>query len=1138
MIKMAGMAALALVLLIGNAEAILVAECLDRNYVSSIADYIVEGTVEKVESKLVEKGSGFSGWSVYTHNDLKIEKYVKGNPLSENKVQIVTAGGNAGGMRVLAEDQPIFHEGTKVRAYLQEEHGEFSTVCGERGVEKIDGSFEPDWYMESRYVWKEGMEPVLNLTPLNFDLFYYDIDSGQGGEYMKIDIGDPSRRTIDVNNLTYQTSIFNASFKYRGFGKYSAIGFLGEKYLAAYTNESHIASKPVNLVSRRILSKILVDENKKQLLTASSIKKRQYGEKILLSDGYELLAENVSMTSQTAIISITRNGIKIYHKKVKPGDIVVYEKAVDKVNSMHFYQKESVKFPASLPILAFHVDSIMVEDGKTAGIIDGIFQVSDIYTDIDAEYGLLGITRVNETGITMQNRIKATLTFPESMDSVDIQNEYISRIDLIGNIKLKFAGSRDMRFFIYNEDMPVNTERRGSVYQGSSPVLAWDGLNFPGFLYDINSDRFSEKLEVKNITGRIILIGYLRYDIAGIDSKFEVAGFKGSELHGLNASFMIFGIGTEKYIAVNGNSTELLKIILENCGSQYNKKTIGVGEVWELPQGYNLTVKELEVRSDPRKALFSLSHNGTVLKEDWVTAGNFFSYYENESSGKKKIPKFFTYLDTVFVGCCFDIAQVRYAFLTSDNILRIHKGDRIGVMRVIDVEPDLISMENDQDINLKPGSELNLIGNLSFKVADSKDLRFYPVNTKGDEIGKYVEEEINESVKGETKEEKKSKTGIIESSNLTPKKSAIITERKNTIPVVKWSRTFGGENDDRATGAWQTSDGGFIVTGTTRSYDHGINDAWIMKIDTDGDEQWTRTLTGKGDVMFSSFSQEQDRGYLISGFTGSNGSDNIAWFMKLDMNGIQLWNRTMKGPDVTGANFIRQTNDGSFIAAGWNDTYSDGRRAGWLLKTDFEGIEEWNRTYIVKEENTAANYVIQLPDGSFALFGTTESYTSDNYAWMIKTDAKGIKEFEKTFGGPYDDRATSGQMAKDGYIIAGVTRNHILHRFSPSNAWIVKTDPEGNEQWNMTLKESLFSNVVDSIQATDDGGYILSGSTGTYGMKGYDTWVIKLGSEELEKETPGFQALGGMIILLIFYNRFIKRSHQTRKSSFKSNFQP
>lgn len=114
---------------------------------------------------------------------------------------------------------------------------------------------------ESRYVWEEGMEPILNLTPLNSDIFYYDIDSGAGGETLNIDIGDPAQRTLELNKLTYETSAFNISFKCRQFGNYSAIGFLGEKYLAAYTNDSKIAEKPVNLLSRRILSKILIDDD-------------------------------------------------------------------------------------------------------------------------------------------------------------------------------------------------------------------------------------------------------------------------------------------------------------------------------------------------------------------------------------------------------------------------------------------------------------------------------------------------------------------------------------------------------------------------------------------------------------------------------------------------------------------------------------------------------------------------------------------------------------------------------------------------------------------------------------------------------------------------------------------------------------
>lgn len=586
---------------------------------------------------------------------------------------------------------------------------------------------EPISLTGSRFVWEEGMGTIFNLTPMNSDIFYYDIDSGAGGEIMNIDIGDPSERTIQVDKLTYDTSTFNISFRYRPFGNYSAIGFLGEKYLAAYTNDSKIAEKPVNLVSRRILSKVLIDENKNHSLVE--------GKNLTLDAGYVLRVRNVNITSGTAVISINKNAIEFYRRAVNPGYIVVYEKAVDKVYSVYDNQKYVQKdFPDFLPVIAIHVDSITIEDGNAAVVIDGIFQLSDVYTDIDPEYGLLGITEVSETGIAMKNRIKAGLSIPDNMNFVNADGTYISPIYFIDNIRLKLANSTKLRFFVYDENMPPNHERRGSVYSGSSPVQAWDGLNFPGFWYDIDSNSFSEKLEIINISGRNIPKGYLRYDITGIKTPLEVAGIKGSELYGLNNSFIVFGIGTEKYTAVNGNSTELSRILIEHTDSQYDKKLFAQGEVWELGEGYSLTIKSLEVRSDPWRVLLSFSHNGDVLKESWVPSGGIFSYSENVSSGQIKAPKFVTHVDAIFVGCCFDFAQLRYTFLTSDNITRIHEGDRIGAFRVTDIEPYLILMENDIDIYLNPGGHLNLIGNLSFRVADANELRFYPSNTRGQEI--------------------------------------------------------------------------------------------------------------------------------------------------------------------------------------------------------------------------------------------------------------------------------------------------------------------------------------------------------------------------------------------------------------------
>lgn len=113
----------------GGAAALL-AECVDRNYISNISDYIIEGTVEKVESNWKEG-------SIFTYSDIRIEKYIKGDRFAENKLQIVTSGGTVGEISQGVEDQPIFHEGKKIRIYLQETDKEFSIVCAYGGVEEI-----------------------------------------------------------------------------------------------------------------------------------------------------------------------------------------------------------------------------------------------------------------------------------------------------------------------------------------------------------------------------------------------------------------------------------------------------------------------------------------------------------------------------------------------------------------------------------------------------------------------------------------------------------------------------------------------------------------------------------------------------------------------------------------------------------------------------------------------------------------------------------------------------------------------------------------------------------------------------------------------------------------------------------------
>ena len=111
---------------------VLIAECRDRQYIISTADYIVEGTVHRVESKWNEDKS-----SILTYTDLSIDNYVKGAPFAQDRLQIITPGGTVGDIIQVVEDQSIFHEGKRVRIYFQEIDGEFHIVCAQFGVEEL-----------------------------------------------------------------------------------------------------------------------------------------------------------------------------------------------------------------------------------------------------------------------------------------------------------------------------------------------------------------------------------------------------------------------------------------------------------------------------------------------------------------------------------------------------------------------------------------------------------------------------------------------------------------------------------------------------------------------------------------------------------------------------------------------------------------------------------------------------------------------------------------------------------------------------------------------------------------------------------------------------------------------------------------
>ena len=151
-------------------------------------------------------------------------------------------------------------------------------------------------------------------------------------------------------------------------------------------------------------------------------------------------------------------------------------------------------------------------------------------------------------------------------------------------------------------------------------------------------------------------------------------------------------------------------------------------------------------------------------------------------------------------------------------------------------------------------------------------------------------------------------------------------------------------------------------------------------------------------------------------------------------------------------------------------------------------VKEWNRTFGGRYSE-AAQSVYQTACGSFIIAGTTESFgAGEADFWLVKTDHEGNKEWSQTFGGPKRDLAHSVQQTHcGGFIIAGTTWSF---GEGEGDFWLVKTDAYGNKQWSRTFG-GPYEDWAASVQQTACGGFIIAGHTGSFGAGHFDSWLVK-----------------------------------------------
>lgn len=367
---------------------------------------------------------------------------------------------------------------------------------------------------------------------------------------------------------------------------------------------------------------------------------------------------------------------------------------------------------------------------------------------------------------------------------------------------------------------------------------------------------------------------------------------------------------------------------------------------------------------------------------------------------------------------------------------------------------------------------------------------------------------------------------------------------------IDWIKNFGGSGEDTAQSIIATSDGGYAVFGYTNSVDGDVSDKtipvvdyWLLKLDVEGNLQWSKTYGGSGEDKGQQVIQTSDGGYALTGYAQSadgDGSNNEGfhdnWILRLDEEGEILWEKSFGFSGHDHSYDILQTDDGGLFFTGFlditaarEDGYTEkgnlltrhGVGEFWGTKLDSNGTIEW-RSYFGGTNNDRAYSVVRSDDGGFVMTGFSESTDFDinnnqgSYDfWVVKIDDSGELLWERAYGGSGIDRSYSITKTNDGgYAITGQTLStdsDVGKNNGESDFWLIKLNDQGDLVWENSFGGSAFDFAEEIISLSNGGFMIVGNSKSADGDANKnagenDIWVIRVdanGQLEWQKSIGG-----------------------------------
>ncbi|RMD83171.1 MAG: hypothetical protein D6815_07295, partial [Candidatus Dadabacteria bacterium] len=311
-----------------------------------------------------------------------------------------------------------------------------------------------------------------------------------------------------------------------------------------------------------------------------------------------------------------------------------------------------------------------------------------------------------------------------------------------------------------------------------------------------------------------------------------------------------------------------------------------------------------------------------------------------------------------------------------------------------------------------------------------------------------------------------------------------------------WAALYGGSGSEEMEGVRQTSDGGFIVVGSTDSYGDPNGDAWVVKLDRYGAVDWAKTYGGGGDEYLVDVRETAGGGYIAVGWTKSFGAGKMdAWVVKLTASGNVEWASSYGGSGNDQAWSVDLTSDGAYLVGGGTTSFGAGRADYWVLKLDSAGNILWQNTYGGPRNDGGggdyAEYVVRAfedADGNYVVASESFSFGAGaSDIWVLKLGPNGDILWQKAYGGLDEDTMWSlTEAAGGGYIVPGNTVS-----FSPDwsgDTWVLKLDTAGNVEWEKVLGIAHKWDEALSVGAASDGGALV----GSYVEQGSSDWDLLL----------------------------------------------